>query len=210
MGSDATVRGMPEATMETRMRSPRPSSKVAPTMMLASGSTSWQTRLAASSTSQSVMSRPPVMHRSRLRAPFSVTSSSSGLTIASSAAAMARCSPAASPMPIMARPMSPSTARTSARSRLMSPSLMMRSVMVTMPEYMTWSAITKASANVVLSVAMRNRFSLGMTSSVSAYLRSSAMPASALRSRFAPSNWNGLVTTAMLRTPRSLASRAIT
>ena len=60
--------------------------------------------------------------------------------------------------------------------------------MVTMPEYITWSAITKASAKVVLSVATRNRFSLGMTSSVSAYLRSSAMPASALRSRFAPSN----------------------
>jgi hypothetical protein len=41
------------------------------------------------------MSRPPVMHSSRLLAPFSVTSSSSGLTIASSAAAIARCSPAA-------------------------------------------------------------------------------------------------------------------
>ena len=100
--------------METRSRSPRPSSKVAPTMMLASGSASWQTRLAASSTSQRVMSRPPVMQSSRLLAPFSDTSSSSGLTIASSAAAMARCSPEASPMPIIARPMPPSTVRTSA------------------------------------------------------------------------------------------------
>ena len=43
---------------------------------------------------------------------------------------------------------------------------------------------------------MRNRFWLGMTISVSTCLRSSAMPASAMRMRRAPSNWNGLVTTA--------------
>ena len=78
-------------------------------MMLASGSTSWRTRLAASSTSHSVRSRPPVIDSSRLLAPFSVMSSSSGLTIASSAATIARCSPEASPVPIMAVPMPPST-----------------------------------------------------------------------------------------------------
>ena len=52
--------------MDTRTRSPNASSNVAPTIILASGSTSWRTRLAASSTSHSVRFAPPVMDSSRL------------------------------------------------------------------------------------------------------------------------------------------------
>ncbi|MHC2309551.1 hypothetical protein ACVIJ1_006021 [Bradyrhizobium elkanii] len=51
------------------------------------------------------------------------------------------------------------------------------------PEYSTWSAIAKASAKVVFSLATRNRFWFGMISSVSTTLCSSAMPCSAVRMR---------------------------
>ena len=127
-------RAMPEATMDTRTLSPSASSKVAPTMMLASGSTSWRTRLAASSTSHSVRSRPPVMDSSRLLAPFSVTSSSSGLTMASSAATIARCSPDGLAGAHHGGAHAAQHVLTSARSRLMSPSLTIRSTMQATPE----------------------------------------------------------------------------
>src|SRR5271169_5684795 len=52
---------MPVATTEMRILPDRRSSKVEPKMMLASGSTSSRMRFAASSTSNNVMSRPPVI-----------------------------------------------------------------------------------------------------------------------------------------------------
>ena len=61
---------MPVATTETRMTPSRFSSKVAPTMMLASWSTSSRMRVAASSTSNRVRSLPPVIEINRPRAPF--------------------------------------------------------------------------------------------------------------------------------------------
>src|SRR5215213_2237507 len=125
---------MPVATTETRITPSRLSSKVAPTMILASWSTSSRIRVAASSTSNSVRSLPPVMETKRPRAPFIEESSISGLAIAASAAVSARFSPEASPVPIIALPISFITARTSAKSRLMSPSLTIRSVMQATPE----------------------------------------------------------------------------
>ena len=88
----------------------------------------------------------PVIEMSRPRT-FMDTSSRSGLAIAASAA---RCafSPEASPVPIMALPMPRMTDRTSAKSRLMRPSLTIRSVMRD-AGVRTWSAIAKASAKVV-------------------------------------------------------------
>ena len=50
------------------------------------------------------------------------------------AAAMARPSPDASPVPIIARPISRMTERTSAKSRLIRPSFTIRSVMHATPE----------------------------------------------------------------------------
>ena len=119
---------MPVATTETRIMPSSVGSCVAPRMMLASGSTSSRMRVAASSSSYSIMSGPPVIEISRPRAPFIETSSSSGLAIAASAARMARRSPEASPVPIIALPISRITARTSAKSRLISPGLTIRSV----------------------------------------------------------------------------------
>src|SRR6516162_10124523 len=70
--------------------------------------------------------------------------------------------------------------------------------------------MAKASAKVVFSFATRNRFWLGMMSSVSTTFCSSAMPCSAMRIRRTPSKWNGLVTTPTVRMPSSLAQRATT
>src|SRR6266403_3945275 len=69
--------------------------------------------------------------------------------------------------------------------------------------------MAKASANVVFSLATRNRFWFGMISRVSTTLSSSAMPASAKRIRRWPSKWNGLVTTPMVRMPSARAVLAI-
>src|SRR5208282_3161805 len=80
---------------------------------------------------------------------------------------------------LIALPISRMTARTSAKSRLMRPSLTIRSVMQATPEWSTWSAIAKASVKVVFSLATRNRFWFGMMISVSMLFCSSMMPASA-------------------------------
>src|SRR6202021_952564 len=52
---------MPVATTDTRIACSRAGSMIAPTMMLASSSTSWRIGLAASSTSYSVKPLPPVI-----------------------------------------------------------------------------------------------------------------------------------------------------
>ncbi len=103
-------------------------------MMLASSSTSSRMRVVASSTSNSVRSLPPTTETRRPRAPFMEVSSRSGFEIAASAAASARPSPVASPVPIIALPMLRITERTSAKSRLMRPSFTIRSVMQATPE----------------------------------------------------------------------------
>ena len=77
---------IPVATTETRTIPSRLSSKVAPTMMLASGSASSRMRLAASSTSNSVRSWPPVMEMIRPLARLIEGSSINGLEIAVTAA----------------------------------------------------------------------------------------------------------------------------
>ncbi len=101
--------------------------------------------------------------------------------MAASAASTARRSPLASPVPIIALPMPAMTVRTSAKSRLIRPSLTIRSVMQPTPERSTSSAMPKASVKVVFSLATRNRFWFGMMISVSTYFCSSSMPASAAR-----------------------------
>ena len=132
---------IPVATTDTRIMPSSFSSKADPKMITASGSTSLRIRLAASSTSNRVMSIPPVTLMSTACAPFIVVSSSKGLLIAASAASMARLSPEDSPVPIIALPISPITARMSAKSRLIMPGLIIRSVTPQTPWCRTVSAI---------------------------------------------------------------------
>jgi hypothetical protein len=97
--------------------------------MLASGSTSSRISLAASSTSNSVMSRPPVMLISTPLAPFIDTSSSSGLDGGFGRLHGAVLAGRLRPVPIIALPISRITERTSAKSRLIRPGMTIRSVM---------------------------------------------------------------------------------
>ena len=153
---------------------------------------------------------PPVTLIITPRAPFMEISSSNGLLIAASAASIARRSPCDSPVPIIALPISCITLRMSAKSRLIKPGRTIRSVTPRTPDCNTPSAILNASANVVFSLAIRNRFWFGITISVSTYSCISSMPSSAIFMRSVPSKWKGFVTTPTVRMPWSRAAFAIT
>src|SRR6185437_7862190 len=86
----------------------------------------------------------------------------------------------------------------------------LRSVTPRTPACSTSSAMAKAWAMVVRSLATRNRFWLGMTIRVWTNCCSSAMPFSATRMRRSPSRAKGLVTTPTVRMPASRTARAIT
>src|SRR3982751_6494876 len=105
-GSMAAIEApsMPVATTLTRIMPSSDGSNAAPKMMLPSGSTCSEMALAASSTSSRVMSRPPVTFTSTAFAPLRETSSSSGFWMPFGAAIRARSSPDASPVPIIALP----------------------------------------------------------------------------------------------------------
>ena len=192
---------IPVARTETRILPSRSSSKAEPTMMLALVWAAARTLSTASSSSKRVRSRPPVTLISTPRAPSTELSSSRGLAIAASAASMARRGPSASPAPMIALPVWVMTLRKSAKSRLISPGLTIRSVTPRTPAQSTLSALWKASATEVFSVAILKRFWFGMTIRVSTWCSRSSIPSSATSMRSSPSKRKGLVTTATVRTP---------
>ena len=101
-------------------------------------------------------------------------------------------------------------ALTSAKSRLISPGTMIRSEMPCIACRSTSSAVAKASVSGVLRAMVASRRSLGMVMTLSTDSRSSTRPRSAWVARRLPSNLNGLVTTAIVSAPSSLARLAIT
>ena len=114
-------------------------------------------------------------------------------------------------MPISALPASCMIVRTSAKSRLISPGIVIRSVMPWTPWRSTLSASRNASRIVVRRSTIVSSFSFGITISVSTFSRSRWMPSWAWRARWVPSNENGRVTTPTVRAPISfLAISAIT
>jgi hypothetical protein len=128
----ALVLSIPVATTETRTMPSRLSSKVAPTMMLASWSASSRMRVAASSTSNSVRSLPPVIEISRPLARLIEGSSISGLEIAASAAV--KHAPRRKPRPCPSSPcLLAHHGAHSAKSRLIRPSFTIRSVIQATP-----------------------------------------------------------------------------
>ena len=90
-------------------------------------------------------------------APSIETSSSSGELIAISAASIARLSPRAEPVPISARPMSLMIVRTSAKSTLMRPGTVIRSLMPCTALSSTSSALRNASSIDVLRSTSASR-----------------------------------------------------
>ena len=181
----------------------------APKMMFASTAAEFATSWAASLISNSPRSDPPWMDSSTPWAP-SMLASSNGLEMAISAAATARSSPREEPVPMSAEPAPDITDFTSAKSRLISPGVVMRSVIPCTPESRTWSAALNASSTLTCRSEIDSRRSFGMTISVSTSLRSRSMPDSAWTMRRLPSNPNGRVTTPMVSAPSDRATFATT
>src|ERR1051326_7190210 len=166
----------------------------APKKILASGSTAAWMVSAASVTSASVRSGPPETLSSTPRAP-SIETSSNGLEMAARAASIARPSPRPSPTAISAVPAFCITDFTSAKSRLIRPVIVTRSLMPCTPCRSTSSAIRNASIRLICRSANCSSRSLGMTISASTLSRRLARPSSAALRRWKPSNVNGSVTT---------------
>ncbi len=178
LGRTVSPSSNPAAMTVTRTSSPSASSITAPKMMLASSAAELETSCAASWISNRPRSDPPWMDSSTPWAP-SMLASSSGLEIAFSAAATARSSPRAEPMPMSAEPAPDMTDLTSAKSRLIRPGVVIRSVMPWTPDSSTWSAALNASRTLTCRSEMDSSRSFGITISVSTSLRSVSMPASA-------------------------------
>ena len=98
-------------------------------------------------------------------------------------------------MPIRAEPASVMTERTSAKSTLITPGVVISLVMPSTPESSTSSALRKASIMDSCSSESFSRESFGMTMRVSQTSRSSSIPARACLVRRGPSKVNGRVTT---------------
>ena len=164
---------------------------------------------AASLTSNRPRSLPPVTLKRMPRAPVMLTSSS-GLMTAARAASTARFSPVPMPMPIIDEPASRMIVLTSAKSRLMRPGTVIRSLMPCTPWRSTSSTTRKASRmEVFLSTTSRRR-SFGMVISVSHLSLSCSEYCSATSLRRTPSKLNGLVMTPTVSAPRSFATSAMT
>ena len=113
-------------------------------------------------------------------------------------------------MPMRAEPASLMIIFTSAKSVLMRPGVVMRSVMPWTPWSRTSSAILKALSTEVFSFDTVSNRSFGMTIWVSTFSLRRWMPCSACTARRRPSKPNGRVTTPMVSAPMDLATSAMT
>mmetsp|Transcript_10208 Transcript_10208/g.15101 ORF Transcript_10208/g.15101 Transcript_10208/m.15101 type:complete len:261 (-) Transcript_10208:545-1327(-) len=191
------------------MESPKDSSIRAPKITFASCSTLSYIRRAARLTSVRLRPSPPDMLKTTPLA-LSIVESSKGLDIAAAAASSAPVLPLPIPMPMRAVPASDMTDRTSAKSTLMIPGLMMISDMPTTP----WRRISSATANALFMgvssgmISSRRSFETTMTVSTCSFSLVIASTACLIR-RF-PSNLKGLVTMPIVRAPESIATSATT
>ena len=140
----------------------------------------------------------------------SMVVSRSGLVTACFTASTALSSPVAVPIPIWATPLLIITVLTSAKSRLIRPGTLIRSVIPCTACCNTSSAFFKASGIVVLLSTISRSLSFGITISVSTFSFNFSIPARALFILVLDSNLKGLVTTPTVSAPCSLAIRATT
>ncbi len=124
------------------------------------------------------------------------------------AASRARFSPVPWPMPMSAEPASRMIARTSAKSRLMRPGIVMMSLMPCTPWRRTSSTTLNASSTLVFFWTTSRRRSFGIVIRVSTLAFSSSADFSATSLRLLPSKLNGLVTTPIVSAPASFAISA--
>ena len=165
-------------------------------------------RVAAASASRSPISTPPLTLIRTLLAP-SILVSRRGLCIAALAAFSALSSPSPCPMPMWATPLSFIIVLTSAKSRLITPGLDIRSEIPWTPCLKISSAFLNDSINVVfLSIMLKRRW-FGIITNVSTIFLNSKIPLSALFILFLPSNSKGFVTTPTVNIPSAFDISAI-
>mmetsp|Transcript_1740 Transcript_1740/g.3807 ORF Transcript_1740/g.3807 Transcript_1740/m.3807 type:complete len:271 (+) Transcript_1740:586-1398(+) len=153
------------------------------------------------------MSDPPTMLNTM---PFALVigKPSKGELIAATAASTARVLPFPCPIPIRAVPAFPMMARTSAKSTLTRPGLMIISEIPTTPCRKMSSATKNASVRGVFSGTICRSWSFATTMSVSTLSFMRFIASIACCMRFLPSNPKGLVTTPTVSAPASLAHSA--
>ena len=139
----------------------------------------------------------------------SMVLSKSGEEIAIFTASIALSSPLALPIPTWAIPLSFITAETSAKSKLISPGTLIKSVIPCTDCCNTSSAFFKASGREVFFSTISNKRSLGITIKVSTALFKASIPSMAFFMRCLASKRKGLVTTPTVRIPISFAILAI-
>mmetsp|Transcript_4582 Transcript_4582/g.4723 ORF Transcript_4582/g.4723 Transcript_4582/m.4723 type:complete len:319 (+) Transcript_4582:925-1881(+) len=176
-------------------------------MMLASASTASYTTSAALFISCRVISGPPTMLNT-IPFAFEIGKSRRGEEIALMAASTALVFPFPCPIPIKAVPALPMMVRTSAKSTLTSPGLMMISLMPTTPCLKISSATRKASVSGVFSGTIWRSLSLLTTIRVSTLPFISLIACLACCMRLRPSKPKGLVTTPTVKAPAFLAHSA--
>src|SRR5580704_7236133 len=137
-------------------------------------------------------------------------SSSKGLLIARFAASIARFEPEATAVPITAYPWPDIIVFTSAKSRLIMPGIVMMSEIPCTACRKISSAMRNASKKLVPCSTHSIKRSFGITMTVSTLPMSSPSACSACSIRRLPSKANGLVTTATVSAPNSLAKFATT
>ena len=140
----------------------------------------------------------------------SIVVSRSGLDPACFTASSAFSSPFALPIPICAMPLSVITVWTSAKSRLIRPGTLIRSVIPCTAWRRTSSAFFNASGMVVRLSTISRRRSFGITIRVSTAFFKFSIPFNALFILCLASKRNGFVTTPTVRIPISFAIWAIT
>src|SRR5437016_2196689 len=185
----------------TRSRCSRLGSTAAPQMMRAFRAIRPWTISATFSASATLMSFPPVTFTRAPVAPL-ISTSMRGELIASSIDSSARLSVSDSPSPIIATPPPFMIVLMSLKSKLTRPGFVMTSVIPLIARMSTSSATLNAAFNARRGTSSSS-LSVGITTTVSAKLRSFSSPYSAFYARIAPSAWKGKVQMAIVRAPAS-------
>ena len=151
----------------------------APTTTIALSDAKALIELPTVSNSSMLISKPAVILTRIPRAPAKSTSSSNGLEIAASAASSARSSPEATPVPIIAVPISLITVRTSAKSTLIRPGRVINSAIPCTAPSNTLFAALKASNKLTPRPNTFSSLSLGMVIKESTCSLNASIPACA-------------------------------
>src|SRR3989337_2273214 len=198
----------PVTTTVTRNSSVMFGSITVPTTTVASSDVNDLTTSPTSSNSPIDISGPAVILTNTPLAPLKSTSSKSGLEIAAWAALRARPSPRAFAVPIIAMPISDITVRTSAKSTLINPGLVINSAIPWTAPNKTLLAALNACNKLIFLPKTGSNLLLGIVINESTLAVNFLIPSSAINILLRPSTIKGFVTTATVKIPNSLAISA--